>query len=643
MENQQTNHRHTKLSTKSAAIRFASWQNLALLFLLVAATVLRLYDLGSRSYFNDELSALYRLEGHAGLKELITEGVTPDFHPAGVQVFLWYWQKVAGDHPFLMRLPFAMAGIVSVWLVFLLGTRWFGRTTALMTAASLALLQFPLVYSQMIRPYSTGMMLILAATLCWDRIVFAKTGTPTKKLILPAAGMALLFAGAMYNHYFSFLMVAGIGITGLLLAPRKHMSLYLAAGLIPVILFLPHLQISVTQISRGGLSTWLPPPEISWIKEHLFHLFNNSVWLTLMVIVPAFIVTGYRFLSKQTKPNTTRLVVVWLWYLVPFAFAYIYSITVNPIIQHSIMLFAFPFLLLALFAGFVDQKGKAVLLLTLILPLLMVAHLLAGSRYYQHTPYTNFKTLGAQICEQTTRGAAWMVDVNHPWYIHYYLDERCPCDSALRYRISGHAMIPEISRLLDTLPNERLVYAWMRPADPIVPAVIRQHYPYLISYQNQYPYAELFVFSRHPENIIAENYTRDTLLLTQSHPTDSSTMNRIEAEFLPIFEGSLPPTDYGRGNILLHCEVVFSPDKALPEDLTLVIHGMRPDGTPGEWYGINLNTTRTAKGLAFHSVSLPHDFNHRDPIKVYLWNPAMEPYRVQSFALYWLRDAGRNK
>jgi 4-amino-4-deoxy-L-arabinose transferase-like glycosyltransferase len=99
---------------------------LILFLITLAAAFLRFYKLGSFSLSNDELSALNRLQ-FSNFHDLITQGVVPDFHPALVQVFLYYWTKLFGLSPFVVRLPFILLGIASVPLAFMLAKRWFNQ------------------------------------------------------------------------------------------------------------------------------------------------------------------------------------------------------------------------------------------------------------------------------------------------------------------------------------------------------------------------------------------------------------------------------------------------------------------------------------------------------------------------------------
>ena len=88
------------------------------------------------------------------LNQLYNEGIKTDVHPAGLQVFLYYWIKIAGRSPLAVRFPFAVFGVLSVLFVFLIARQWFNSTAGLFAAAAMATLQFPVLYSQIARPYS---------------------------------------------------------------------------------------------------------------------------------------------------------------------------------------------------------------------------------------------------------------------------------------------------------------------------------------------------------------------------------------------------------------------------------------------------------------------------------------------------------
>jgi hypothetical protein len=588
--------------------------------LLALALLLRLTGIDSRSFHNDELSALFRLQVE-NFSQLIEYSVTPDAHPALIQTFLFYWTKLTGFQPWIVRMPFAAAGVISVWLIYLLGKIWFGKGTAWLAAASFALLQFPVLYSQLARPYSSGVLIILALTWCWNGLLNPLPGSGLRTRLLYAAGMSITMALAMYNHYFSFLVAGMIGITGLFLLRKETIVPYILSGLAAMLLFLPHLNISIVQVARGGLALWLAPPGLSWLTHHALYLFNNSpILLTLALAISL----PYLF-RKPSSPARTRPVmqrIMLLWFLIPLAFAFFWSVFINPILQHSIMLFAFPFLLLALFSGYGNDNSHLTKGIVVIFPVVLLSHLLWGAGYYKTTHYTDFKSMGNKICHELSQpNTVWAADINDPWYIHYYVDQDCTNDSALFYLSGNRRDLSNVQDILDTLTADGLVYARLRPADPMVPELIMQYFPVLSYYRNDGLYGELFTFRKQlTEPAVIQN-KKDTTSLksiainTKDHP-DSF------AEFIPLIElqikNILPGSKYKPE--MVRC-VISNLNGNWAEEMHLVIEVTDRKGEVRNWSGFQPGMLHPVNGQYVVVSSLPEGLSRNDHLKVYLWNP----------------------
>jgi 4-amino-4-deoxy-L-arabinose transferase-like glycosyltransferase len=152
---------------------FSTKENLLVIFILVIASVLRLWDLFSIPFTYDEFSAVFRTRFN-DFSTLIDDGVKIDPHPAGVQIFLFYWVNWFGEIAWIVKLPFILCGIYSVYLTYKLGKLWFPETTALLAMASMATLQYPVMYSQIARPYAMGMLTCVGMGYCWSKIIQLK-------------------------------------------------------------------------------------------------------------------------------------------------------------------------------------------------------------------------------------------------------------------------------------------------------------------------------------------------------------------------------------------------------------------------------------------------------------------------------------
>lgn len=68
----------------------------ALIALLGLGLVLRVYVPGGMVLVGDDLSALLRTH-YGSWNELVEKGLKTDVHPPGIQVFLYFWNRVFTD------------------------------------------------------------------------------------------------------------------------------------------------------------------------------------------------------------------------------------------------------------------------------------------------------------------------------------------------------------------------------------------------------------------------------------------------------------------------------------------------------------------------------------------------------------------
>ena len=241
-----------------------------LLFIVAVGGVLRFYDFSNIPMTHDELSAYYRLNFNS-FRDLIEFGVKEDGHPAGVQVFLYYWSRIFGTGDMIIKLPFLLLGMGSILLAYKLALTWFNSTTALFVAAYVSSLQFAVMYSQIARPYIFGLFFCLLMVLFWTRIVF---GTKGKSL---AVLMGFVFSASVcsYTHHFSLLFMAMVASTGLFFVRKELRLRYILALFAIFLLYVPHLGVFFHQLGIGGLS-WLGVPPNSFLLDYDLLYLNLS-------------------------------------------------------------------------------------------------------------------------------------------------------------------------------------------------------------------------------------------------------------------------------------------------------------------------------------------------------------------------------
>ena len=312
--------------------------------ILLVAAVLRLWKLGQVPFMHDEFSALFRLK-FDNFHDLIQYGVTQgDSHPAGVQVFLYYWTKLVGWNEFWVKLPFALMGIASVFLIYVIGKQWFNRKTGLLAAAFFAVSQLTIFHSQLARPYAPGLFFVLLMVFFWNKMLFGQK----KPSAWVGVGFAFSACLAALAHNFSAAQAGLIFLTGLFFLKKERRSLYWWSGIGAIALYAPHLPVFYYQtFVNGGIGGWLAKPKSTFLLDFLQYTMNYAplfMFATGILVVLPFILQ---------KPEKRRRPIRWAaiaWFVVILSLAFVYSLLREPIIQYSTLLFCYPFLIITAFS-----------------------------------------------------------------------------------------------------------------------------------------------------------------------------------------------------------------------------------------------------------------------------------------------------
>lgn len=359
---------------------FKSWfkQHHLLLLVLLTGLFVRIYGLSDAGFHHDELSALLRTR-FTDFSALIRQGVMVDGHPAFTQVFLWFWIDMFGSHAAFVKIPFLFAGCLSIYLLYLVARELFSKPVALLAAASLAVLQYGVIYSQWARPYAFGLFFMLWATLALVKY-HKNSGSPW--LIQFAAAAAL----AGYTHYFALLQVMIVAILIWLFMLKKTQRLYLiVAALVAMLLWLPHLNITLYHLSLGGLGDWLKPPKLDFALHLLAFSANYSAFFWPLVISALF---AFFLKANINRDYLLKMALLFGAVLIPFLIGFAYSHLKSALLHEGNMLFAFPFLLL-LFAGAFNHLHNSLIKLVGVIVLIIGFHSLFYERFH---PQLNLTT-----------------------------------------------------------------------------------------------------------------------------------------------------------------------------------------------------------------------------------------------------------
>ena len=208
-----------------------------LLFLTVAAAALRLLYLSARSLTLDEgYSIFLAWTGPVDFKTYVWRS---ELNMVLYYSLLRLWIRL-GSSEFVVRSLSVLFAAATLPVIYFLGRRLFGRSTALIASLLLAIHPFHLILAQQARSYSLLIFLVSTSSLFFLRLVEDPSG-------INCSAYAVLSAAAVYSHFFAALIILAQWLSLLFLTGRRLpwrgllMSIVLLiALLVPVAMFLLH-------------------------------------------------------------------------------------------------------------------------------------------------------------------------------------------------------------------------------------------------------------------------------------------------------------------------------------------------------------------------------------------------------------------
>jgi hypothetical protein len=432
-----------------------------LVFILMIGGILRFYHYSEIPFTYDEFSAFFRT-GFDNFRDLIEYGVKrTDTHPAGVQVFIYYWIKWIGSSEPVVKLPFTLMGIVSIFLSYIIASRWFNRTVGLITATYIAVIQYTVMYSVIARPYISGMFLALLMVWFWTNVVFNRS----KNYYWFLTGFIITGAMNAYNHHFSLLLVAMVGFTGLFFIPKKHLRSYILAGIIIFILYIPHLPIFFTQLGYKGIESWLGKPDSMFLFNYLGFILHFSIIFYITTV--ALIILSFFYRADNIKETNKFRIIGLSWFSITFLIGFFYSVFISAIIQYSVLIFTFPFLLMALFSYFKELKIAPKILIVLLIASVSIYTLIFNRHYYKYFYASGFKEIIKESVKTQNKFGKENVTVilNTIDKINdYYLDKLNISDNNFIY-LDSLGSYKQFRDSLKKIRTEYVIFAWANYTD----------------------------------------------------------------------------------------------------------------------------------------------------------------------------------
>lgn len=365
-----------------------------LFLIIISGSFFRFYKIEKESLWNDELASWERSKQDSLNKVLSL--ARSDVHPPGYQILLYFVIKFLGDSEFWLRFPSAIAGIISILFIYLIGKKIYSEWEGLISAGLMAILWFPIYYSQEARVYSLLLLFSMFSFYFW--IIVLEKAKDGKIDFLNSFFFVLSASITSYLHYFGLLLIIlqGTGTFLIFLKSRKLMFFLLLYTII-LILYLPWFPVMLEHSGREQI--WIKKEWVLPTLLYLYHFFNRSKILFISALILCFYSFLQNFLKNFIERKKIKIdlsfytIVLIMWLILPFLLTFTKSLISTPVITVRNLVISLPPAYLLLSRAITQLRSRKFIkvFMTLFIFAFSIFHLFFCISYYSKPHKEQFR------------------------------------------------------------------------------------------------------------------------------------------------------------------------------------------------------------------------------------------------------------
>ncbi|MFQ5716240.1 MAG: glycosyltransferase family 39 protein [Nitrospinales bacterium] len=398
----------------------------ALVAAVLAGAALRMYFISNHPLDIDEV---VRLEmASQSLSSILNESFANDLPEPNPPLFtlLLHASAAFDQSEFGVRFVSAAAGVVSIALVYLAGSRLFGRSTGLLAACLMAGSPFAVHYSLFAKQYALMALCSLALLLAFIKCLTVLNRRNAVLYFLAAQALLL-------THYSGLFLLAGFFILyGI--RPGGAVWRWTLLHACVLLAFTPYLVVIRDILTAGSTRVdWIPPiaadaaPRLFLIyfmglefipkdpDSGVYYFRMAALWAVRLAAGYLFFIGARsalrefttRFFKPQfNKPNAIPAIVAFVYLLFPLTAFIVFSFLFKPIYQVEYQMMVYPAFILILAHGAIasfSKKAKTLFVLSLAaLWAWSLGHYFWDSRYTVQPWRTVVKHIAAKSQKEET-------------------------------------------------------------------------------------------------------------------------------------------------------------------------------------------------------------------------------------------------
>ena len=282
-------------------------------------------------------------------------------------------------------------------------------------------------------------------------------------------------------QYFSIAQAGLIFLTGLFFLPKERRKAYWLSGIAAVVLFAPTLPIFWQQLFvSGSIGGWLSAPKATFLTDFIQYTMNYSM---LFMFAVGIIILLPLILGKRDRRNQPLRWAGLIWFVIIFAIAFVYSLYREPILQHSTLIFSYPFVIIVAFSLFKSRTlspWQTALVVAVIL-FVGMASLIMERRHYDLMYHQGFDQIAAEMQQDKEQYGdkiqfATRTEIGEA--AEFY---QAQTDVKNRIVLNRYTELGDLNRWLSEHKEAPMLgFGWTDYASPIWETAAVGNYPYLV-------------------------------------------------------------------------------------------------------------------------------------------------------------------
>ena len=399
-----------------------------LFLILLVATVLRFYHIDFQSLWMDESYTMNVSSPKLSWAQFHQQLLKREGFPHFYFVFLRILYSIFEYSSFIARSVSAVAGIASVYAIYLVSKELSNYKTGLIAALLLAVNEYQIYMSQEARPYT---LYFLATCLSFYRLVLFIKNSTFKNAILYG-----LFTGILLNiNFFGMINVGSqalIILFFLCISSKQNQFDYfkkaLISGIIIILFFAPNYLMLNKLITKKSFWVKAPTPDSFSI---LFNKFLGDWQVSLFLIAALFLYYFIKlFQNKEEKVINSEtiisnkllfsFIILFGWFFVFFGFLMVKTYGKISYLLPRYFISITPVLIIVLAIAISLIKGKIVRFIVLTtLVFLMLTNLVVVKKHYTACLKSQYRELSFYVIKNKQANEKVFTEYQY-WYDFYF-------------------------------------------------------------------------------------------------------------------------------------------------------------------------------------------------------------------------------